>query len=286
MTGNVNPDAHRQLAITYNQLAIELYAARDYAKALTVYDMALEHDPKSSSTYVNRGDCHRDMQEVALALQDYLKAHDLDANDKEINIRISTLYDARGLTYFDRGLLFEAEKEFTLAIKYLPNVTHYYLHRATASYERGNQIQAVRDYKRVVELDPSDQQVWARLACFGDVSSFEHDAQKATKEKSQAGATRSTSSLAGKKEAGKFLTRKPERDKSPTRRSGQEHAYFSDLADKKSTAISGFRTQLAYKTGLRLDTSGVDNKYRDKKTGLPASGVKPLDNPYPTPSLR
>ncbi|KAJ1480403.1 hypothetical protein T484DRAFT_2804890 [Baffinella frigidus] len=148
MTGNVNPDAHRQLAITYNQLAIELYAARDYAKALTVYDMALEHDPKSSSTYVNRGDCHRDMQEVALALQDYLKAHDLDANDKEINIRISTLYDARGLTYFDRGLLFEAEKEFTLAIKYLPNVTHYYLHRATASYERGNQIQVLHTRHR------------------------------------------------------------------------------------------------------------------------------------------
>jgi hypothetical protein len=33
MTGGVSEDAHRQLAITYNQLAIELYAARDYSKA-------------------------------------------------------------------------------------------------------------------------------------------------------------------------------------------------------------------------------------------------------------
>jgi len=52
---------------------------------------------------VNRGDCFRDMQEVARALEDYLAAHELAPDDREIAIRLSTLYDARGLTYFDRG---------------------------------------------------------------------------------------------------------------------------------------------------------------------------------------
>jgi tetratricopeptide (TPR) repeat protein len=56
------------------------------------------------------------------------------------------------------GLLLEAEREFSQAIRFLPTVTQYYLHRATASYERGNHAQAVRDYRRIVELDPEDHQ--------------------------------------------------------------------------------------------------------------------------------
>lgn len=170
MTNRNSADALRQLAITYNQLAIELYAAKDYAQALTVYDLALRHDDASSSIWVNRGDCHREMQEVGLALQDYLKAHQLNPGDKETRIRLSTLYDARGLTYFDRGLLFEAEAEFSHAIKYLPQVPHYYMHRATTCMESSNHKQALLDYKKVVELDPGNEQAWARLTMLGDTS--------------------------------------------------------------------------------------------------------------------
>ena len=65
--------------------AIELYAARDLQRALSVYNLALKHDPASSSVWVrssrscglagadggqvNRGDCYRELQEIGLALQ-------------------------------------------------------------------------------------------------------------------------------------------------------------------------------------------------------------------------
>jgi hypothetical protein len=32
-----------------------------------------------------------------------VQAHELAPDDREVAIRLSTLYDARGLTYFDRG---------------------------------------------------------------------------------------------------------------------------------------------------------------------------------------
>ena len=41
---------------------------------------------------------------MGLALQDYLKAHELNPADRDTRIRLSTLFDARGLTYFDRGV--------------------------------------------------------------------------------------------------------------------------------------------------------------------------------------
>ena len=59
LTSDTNEDAKRQLAIAYNQLAIELYAARDLQQALSVYNLALKHDAGAASVWINRGDCHR-----------------------------------------------------------------------------------------------------------------------------------------------------------------------------------------------------------------------------------
>jgi len=39
-------------------------------------------------------------------------------------------------------------------------------------------------------------------------------------------------------------------------------------------------------SAARLDTTGIDDKYRDRKTGLPMGSIKALADPYPAPSLR
>ena len=312
LTKQSDEDAKRQLAITYNQLAIELYAARDVQQALSVYNLALKQDPNAASIWVNRGDCYREMQEVGLALQDYLKAHELNPDDRDTRIRLSTLFDARGLTYFDRGSLEEAQAEFTSAIKYLPQVPHYYLHRATACIESGNLQQAVKDYKEVVLLDPTNEQAWARLQDFGDVSEITDrvmQARRAGAQQPSAGrraATtradssregrpqgrlrdRSTSSLMSNSSSDFFApkpTRVPVRDRSPVRQSHEELTWLSSVADRHTATRSQLRRELAYKSDRRLDTRGIDDKYRDPKTGLPISAVVGLKNPYPSPSLR
>ena len=316
LTKDSDNDAKRQLAITYNQLAIELYAARDLQQALSVYNLALKHDGKAASVWVNRGDCYREMQEVGLALQDYLKAHELNPDDRDTRIRLSTLFDARGLTYFDRGSLLEAQNEFTSAIKYLPQVPHYYLHRATTCMESGNLQQALKDYREVVVLDPTNEQAWARLQTFGDVSEFSEKlrlrqmAQEAAKMQpaaSRRAATtkpgarnvgnrgrvgdRSTTSL------GRALVppldahmhkeyRVAVRDRSPIRHSQEELHWLSAVSDKHTVSRSRLRRELAFKSDRRLDTRGIDGKYRDPRSGLPISMVVGLDNPYPSPSLR
>uniref|UniRef100_A0A7S4PKL8 Uncharacterized protein n=2 Tax=Guillardia theta TaxID=55529 RepID=A0A7S4PKL8_GUITH len=224
-----NKDAERQLAITYNQLAIELYAARDLQRALSVYNLALKHDPASSSVWVNRGDCYRELQEIGLALQDYLTAHNLNPKDKDIRIRLSTLFDARGLTYFDRGMHMEAETEFSNAIKYLPQVYHYYLHRASAAYLQGNLKQAFEDYKKVVELDPTNEIAWARLQSFGDVSELASKPAVARKS--------SLPSLKANQVEPKKLPHV--RDRSPVRLSSGEREFYDDLIARRTRVRYG-----------------------------------------------
>jgi len=178
ITNGNNSDASRQLAIAYNQLGIELYSAREYQQALDVFQLAIKHDDKSPSIFINKGDCHREMHQVGLALQDYLHAHELNPDDTEIRIRLSTLYDARGLTFFDRGMLDEAFREFSKAIEYLPQVSHYYIHRATAAIELGMLDDAVRDYRAVVKMDPYNEQAWAKLSSMGDSKGGRFDADE------------------------------------------------------------------------------------------------------------
>mmetsp|Transcript_13038 Transcript_13038/g.29987 ORF Transcript_13038/g.29987 Transcript_13038/m.29987 type:complete len:530 (-) Transcript_13038:377-1966(-) len=255
---NDNKDAARQLAITYNQLAIELYAARDLHRALSVYNLALKHDPASSSVWVNRGDCYRELQEIGLALQDYLTAHNLNPKDKDIRIRLSTLFDARGLTYFDRGMHMEAETEFTNAIKYLPQVYHYYLHRASAAYLQGNLKQSFEDYKKVVELDPANEIAWARLQSFGDVSELASKPSVARKS--------SLPSLKANTEPKKL----PHvRDRSPVRLSAGERVFYDDLIARRTRVRDSLRTQLGYKTDKKLDTRSVDVRFKDTRQGIP-----------------
>ena len=312
LTKQSDDDAKRQLAITYNQLAIELYAARDIQQALSVYNLALKQDPNAASIWVNRGDCYREMQEVGLALQDYLKAHELNPQDRDTRIRLSTLFDARGLTYFDRGSLQEAQAEFTSAIKYLPQVPHYYLHRATACIESGNLQQAVKDYKEVVLLDPTNEQAWARLQDFGDVSGITDkilearrlasraphqslDGHRVPSTHSESGrprgrprdrSTRSLEASSADINASPKPSRLPVRARSPLRQSREELTWLSAVSDRHTATRQRLRQELAYKSDRRLDTRGIDGKYRDPKTGLPISAVVGLKNPYPSPSLR
>ena len=178
ITNGNNSDASRQLAIAYNQLGIELYSAREYQQALDVFQLAIKHDDKSPSIFINKGDCHREMHQVGQALQNYLHAHELNPEDTEIRIRLSTLYDARGLTFFDRGMLDEAFREFSKAIEYLPQVSHYYIHRATAAIELGMLDDALRDYRAVVKMDPYNEQAWAKLSSMGDSKGGRFDADE------------------------------------------------------------------------------------------------------------
>lgn len=257
---------------------------------------------------------------MGLALQDYLHAHELNPDDTEVRIRLSTLYDARGLTFFDRGMLDEAFREFSNAIQYLPQVSHYYIHRATAAMELGNLDAALGDYRTVVKMDPYNEQAWAKLSSLGDNQGKRWEAgelesvsglsakgkarSKTTAPRSRSvertmrgtrgrtlgtrgglGASNASTDSVGRGDKRASVTRVPVKSRSPTRTSKLELEFLVSMAQQKDHGMQAFRKQLAYKTGLRLDTTCIDEKYSNIVSGLPSMSVKGVD-PYPLPVMK
>uniref|UniRef100_A0A7S1EIL2 Uncharacterized protein n=2 Tax=Hemiselmis andersenii TaxID=464988 RepID=A0A7S1EIL2_HEMAN len=289
LTKGTSTDALRQLAITYNQLGIELYSAREYTQALGIFNLAMKHDSESPSICINRGDCYREMQEVGLALEDYLHAHKLNEADSEVRIRLSTLYDARGLTYFDRGMLDDSYREFSQAITFLPQVPHYYIHRATTAMELGNFESAVQDFREVVKIDPHNEQAWAKLSALGDHGPgdrYTSDSPKRGRRQQRKSLKTTEGTLAGAAGVGGLPARVKARSRSPTRTSVEELAFTKALSDRKGKTVGTLRSQLAYKSGKKLDTGQIDDKYADIVSGMPTGSVKGVANPYPEPIMK
>ncbi len=153
----------KQLVITYNELGVELYEAKNYAKALVFFTLAIENYPDMSCLYINRGDVHRDLRDLPSALADYTQAYELNPKDKDTRIRLGLLHDARGLTYFDNKDYHEAVTAFSLAIKFLPHVSAYWNHRGLARMEVRSFHDAAEDFAQALKLDPSSDIALSRI---------------------------------------------------------------------------------------------------------------------------
>lgn len=153
----------KQLVITYNELGVELYEAKNYTKALVFFTLAIENFPEMACLYINRGDVHRDLRDLPSALADYTQAYELNPKDKDTCIRLGLLHDARGLTYFDNKDFFEAVSAFSLAIKFLPHVAMYWNHRGLARIEVRSFHDAAADFVQALKLDPSSDIALSRI---------------------------------------------------------------------------------------------------------------------------
>lgn len=160
----------KQLVITYNELGVELYEAKNYAKALVFFSLAIENFPEMACLYINRGDVHRDLRDLPSALADYTQAHELNPKDRDTCIRLGLLHDARGLTYFDNKDYVEAVSAFSLAIKFLPHVAAYWNHRGLARIEIRSFHDAALDFAQALVLDPSSDIALSRICMLNATS--------------------------------------------------------------------------------------------------------------------
>lgn len=66
-----------QLALTFNDLALEYHSAGNHADAINCLCKAIETHRPVAAFYINRGDCYRAMRRMDLALADYRKVQTL-----------------------------------------------------------------------------------------------------------------------------------------------------------------------------------------------------------------
>ena len=108
------------LGVEYNNIGAYLLSIKKFKEAIPYFDLALEHYPKFSSAFHNRGSSYYAIKQTDNAFVDIMAANTLDPNQ-------ATTHNTLGDIYFDKKKYLKALDEYTESIKLDPrNYAPYY----------------------------------------------------------------------------------------------------------------------------------------------------------------
>ncbi|XP_054586289.1 tetratricopeptide repeat protein 16 isoform X2 [Nothobranchius furzeri] len=157
---SLQEEAQTQLAITYNDFAVQCFGRGLYAEATLLLNKAVGEEKSLAALYLNRGDCFFKQGEWTYALLDYQQAEEmLPPDTPAVRRRLAVAYNTLGLSCFQDGSSQKAVDLFTLAIKYNPTIGQYYENRSKAFRWIPNVRESREDLIRLLILDPSNKEV-------------------------------------------------------------------------------------------------------------------------------
>ncbi len=138
---------------------------RDFLHAISMFQRAIELDPKYAMAYAGLADAYSMLYRYAdasqenarLAEQASLRAIELDPDSAEAQASLGT-------ALFTRGQYDDAEKRFETAILINPNLFESYIFYGRACLSKGDFEKAARLFIRVAEINPADYQAPSFLA--------------------------------------------------------------------------------------------------------------------------
>ena len=124
---------------------------KDYDRAITDYNKAIELDPKYVLAYNNRGRAYADnKKDYDRAITDYNKAIELDP-------KYAYAYNNRGRVYaYNKKDYDRAITDYNRAIELDPKYVHAYNNRGSAYENKKDANRAIADYNKALALDPNN----------------------------------------------------------------------------------------------------------------------------------
>ena len=133
-------------------------------KVLVERKLATNVDPRF---LLNRGDCYFARGDLVLATADFARALEVQPQSSEIRTRLSMTHYKAGLHCFNDSDFWDAQFEFSEAIKLNPKVAEYFANRGIAHYHQQHFEEARLDFLEALRLDPNLPHVRVRLQQFG-----------------------------------------------------------------------------------------------------------------------
>ena len=168
-------DILQQTNLIYNDMAIQCAAQGEYEKSIALLNKVIISERKLTRGltdinfrfFVNRGDCYRACHELQQAKADYQLALQLIRDPEDqwvVKTRLSLTYYLLATDFFNTSEFALADAAASKAIQSNPQVAAYYAARGQARYYLGRYQEAHDDYRRCLELDPSNDEARLRLA--------------------------------------------------------------------------------------------------------------------------
>jgi len=126
-------ESRENRATAYTNRGLAYYDKGEVERAIADFDKAIALNPKDAIAYTNRGLAYSEKGDYDSAIADYDKAIVLDP-------KLALAYTARGLAYEKKGEYDKAIADYT---------------------------QAIADYRKTLEIDPSDQNAKNNLKRLG-----------------------------------------------------------------------------------------------------------------------
>ncbi|XP_077087884.1 tetratricopeptide repeat protein 16-like isoform X2 [Siphateles boraxobius] len=155
---DLEEDAQTQLALTYNDFAIQCFSRGLQSEAIKLLNKAIEKQRNASELFINRGDCFFKLCEWSFALADYQQAEEMDPDNTVIWLRLAVIHNTMGLHSYENKKYQEAAGKFSVAIRYNPGEVHYYENRAKAYNKVAKIEEAKKDAISVLILEPTNDQ--------------------------------------------------------------------------------------------------------------------------------
>ncbi|KAJ3039693.1 Tetratricopeptide repeat protein 16 [Rhizophlyctis rosea] len=157
-------EVKRHLASVYNRMGVEAARDNNADYAIKCFSRALEYNPKESTIFKNRADCHESISNIDDCLSDLAKALTLDPTDDESRRKCGELWFEIGEQAFGEGDWRGAVGTWTQAIHFDPYVAEYSFRRAKAFYLLQKLDEARHDAYAAVRTDPNHQEAQALYA--------------------------------------------------------------------------------------------------------------------------
>ena len=78
-----------------------MYKYEKYDEAINLLTEGLSYKPNDWGMYSNRGDCYKSKNDFVSALSDYQSAYQIEKKNEELNFKIASIYNMRGIALFN-----------------------------------------------------------------------------------------------------------------------------------------------------------------------------------------
>ncbi|EGC40514.1 hypothetical protein DICPUDRAFT_146678 [Dictyostelium purpureum] len=144
-----------------------------YKEAIAIFTTVIENNPLIPSSYLGRGTSNAFLGDLDEAIYDFSKAIELDNTS-------SDAYKRRGQSKVARGMEYEALEDFNQAVAFDKESDYdIYYNRGLLHYQMRNYERALKDFKKVVSIEPQHTLAWNRIGLCLNVNGYPMEAYNA-----------------------------------------------------------------------------------------------------------
>jgi len=180
---DLEEEIKKNLAVTYNEMGIQMMSRDDYKNAISLFDEALKFKANDWGIVANKGDCYFKMKKYDMAKDQYNIAYN-------INPKGATLGNRLGLCCFYNSLekynaknrdLYRALQLMDEAITWDPKNADFLCWKGKISLLVNDPKKAFQSYKAASVINPQHKEAMAYLAQFPSELKVEKDVFNLTK---------------------------------------------------------------------------------------------------------